>query len=144
MVEGNQFAPDLADFLAYVSKTCRNGLGVNVDDVMREFNGYCKNRYQYSCAETYPWRHPVMYWICCDLRSEMIQRNLSTPEVERLAKKKLASWVTRHEAGEVIPMPKPLLSEKPRAKAKGVPGEGHAAAMSLLAKMRGGKPQTNH
>lgn len=143
LVEGNKFAPDLSDFLAYVSSSTKHGLGIDVDEVMQEFNAYCKNRSRYSCAETYPWKHPVFYWICCDLRSEMIQKNLTSGELEKLAKKKLNAWGAKVQAGESIPDPVPLLSEKASSRKRGAPGAGHSAAMEMLKRLRSGKPNTN-
>ncbi|MEQ9887632.1 replication protein P [Pectobacterium zantedeschiae] len=141
-VEGNRYAPDLSDFLSYVSAGAKNSFGLNVTDVMTEFRKYCRTRGQYSCAETYPWRHAVLYWICCDLRVEMIQRNLNDVEIERSAGKKLAAWVSKVATGEVVPEPKPLLSENIQKHKKGKPGEGYAAAMGILSKLRGSKPNT--
>jgi hypothetical protein len=143
LVEGNRFAPDLSDFLTYVSSSTKHGLGIGADQVMEEFHGYCKNRSRYSCAETYPWKHPVLYWICCDLRAEMHQRNLTDGELEKLAKKKLAAWGAKVQAGETIPEPKPLLSEDVSKRGKGTPGAGHSAAMAMLARLKSGKPHTD-
>lgn len=136
LVEGNRFAPDLSDFLTYVSMSNRNGFGLEVQDVMDEFRRYCRDRYLHSCAETFPWRQPVLYWICCDMRSEMNQRNLTTPELEKRAAHHLKTWAQKVDRGEAVPIPVPLLSEKPRAKAQSGPGPGHVAAMAMLSRIR--------
>lgn len=142
--EGNQFAPDLAEFMGIVSQSVTNPFGLSAEDVMVEFDRYCKTRYQHSCAETFPWRQPVLYHICCKLRSEMLQGNLSGMALEKRAVVHLKAWGEKVKSGQLVPAPKPLLSEKPTGPRKAGDGYGHAAAMALLAKMRGSKPQTNH
>jgi len=117
--------------------------GLTVDDVMEEFRKYNRNKYLHSCAETYPWRHDVLYWVICDLRREMIQKNLSEVELERRADKHLKRWAEKVRAGETIRMPVPLLSENVSEMKRGAPGEGHSAAMEILKRLRSGKPNTN-
>ncbi|MBN1085773.1 replication protein [Erwinia aphidicola] len=122
--------------MAIASKSISNHFGLEVQDVMDEFRRYCRDRYLHSCAETFPWRQPVLYWICCDMRSEMNQRNLTTPELEKRAAHHLKTWAQKVDRGEAVPVPVPLLSEKPRAKAQSGPGPGHAAAMAMLSRIR--------
>lgn len=123
--------------MAIASKTASNHFGLEVQDVMDEFKRYGNERYLHSCAETFPWRQPVLYWICTTMRSEMYQRNLGDQELEKRAAHHLKTWAQKVDRGESVPVPVPLLSEKPRAKAQSGPGPGHAAAMALLSKIRG-------
>lgn len=73
----------------------------------------------------------------------MIQKNLTSGELEKLAKKKLNAWGAKVQAGESIPDPVPLLSEKASSRKRGAPGAGHSAAMEMLKRLRSGKPNTN-
>ncbi|MFV8851576.1 replication protein P [Serratia fonticola] len=141
--DGNSYAPDLAEFMSIVSQSTAKALGMTADDVMEEFKKYNKDRYLHSCAETYPWRHDVLYWIVCDLRREMIQKNLNDAELERQAEKHLKRWAEKVKAGEQIPKPVPLLSEDVSKRGKGTPGAGHSAAMAMLARLKNGKPHTD-
>ena len=134
--EGNTFAPDLAEFMAMASESAGNPFGLEVADVMSEFSRYNRNRLCYSCAETFPWRQPVLFWIVCDLRREMYQRNLSEMEVEKRADVHLKAWAEKIRQGETVPEPKPLLSEKPVAAARNTSGDGHAAAMRMLDRIK--------
>lgn len=141
--DGNSYAPDLADFMAIVSQVSANAFGLTAEDVMDEFRKYNRDKYRHSCAETYPWRHDVLYWIVCDLRREMIQKDLNDVELEKRAGKHLKRWAEKVKAGETIPKPVPLLSEKASEIKRGAPGAGHSAAMEMLARLRSGKPNTN-
>lgn len=129
--------------MAIVSQSSANIFGLTVDDVMEEFRKYNRNKYLHSCAETYLWRHDVLYWVICDLRREMIQKNLSEVELERRADKHLKRWAEKVRAGDTIPKPVPLLSEKASEIKRGTPGAGHSAAMEMLKRLRSGKPNTN-
>ncbi len=65
-------------------------LGVSIEDVMGEFHRYAKEKSLHPGGpERFPWRHPVMYWIVCDTRRAMYQRQLSEIEVEKHARKLL-------------------------------------------------------
>lgn len=141
--EGNAYAPDLSEFMSIVSQSVTNPFGLRPEDVMVEFKRYCKTRYQFSCAETFPWRQPVLYWICCDMRAEMVQGNLNDIELEKRAVEHLKVWGEKVRNGQQVPEPKPLLSEKPMPRRNAGDGLGHASAMAILEKLRRCKPQTN-
>ncbi|MCR0998681.1 replication protein P [Serratia rubidaea] len=141
--DGNSYAPDLADFMSIVSHSSANAFGITAEDVMDEFRKYNRDRCLHSCPETYPWKQDVLYWIVCDLRREMIQKNLSEIELERRASKHLKRWAEKIQAGGTVPKPVPLLSEKASNARRGTPGAGHSAAMEMLARLRGCKPNTN-
>ncbi|WP_299996895.1 replication protein P [uncultured Cedecea sp.] len=90
-------------------KWCKDSsvvLGVTFDDVMAEFHRYNRDRNLHTGgAEQFPWSKPVMYWIVCDTRRAMYQRQLSESEVEKFAQKKLDEWSKKVSAGEKIPDP---------------------------------------
>lgn len=140
---GNHFAPDLAEFMGIVSCEVNNPFGLTVGDVMNEFKRYNSEKYKFSCAETFKWKQPVLYHICCILRSEMLQRSLGDSELEKRAAVHLKAWSDKVLAGGSVPEPRPLLSEKPGNRKAWDGGAGHQQAMAILAKLRGGKPQTN-
>ncbi len=73
---------------------------------MGEFHRYAKEKsLQPGGPEQFPWRHPVMYWIVCDTRRAMYQRQLSEIEVEKHARKLLDEWASKVAAGHQIPDP---------------------------------------
>ncbi len=80
-------------------KWCKDSkmvLGVTIDDVMAEFHRYSKEKSLYHGGpERFPWRHPVMYWVVCDTRRAMYQRQLSEIEVEKHARRLLDDWAKR-------------------------------------------------
>lgn len=89
-------------------------LGINITDVMTEFHRYSKEKGLHSGGpERFPWRHPVMYWIVCDTRRAMYQRQLSDAEVEKHAKKLLDEWAQKVAAGHQIPDPVLSIQAKP-------------------------------
>lgn len=89
-------------------------LGVSIEDVMGEFHRYAKEKsLQPGGPERFPWRHPVMYWIVCDTRRAMYQRQLSEIEVEKHARKLLEEWAVKVAAGHQIPDPVLSIQAKP-------------------------------
>lgn len=90
-------------------KWCKDSsvvLGVTLDDVMTEFHRYSREKnYHTGGAENFPWSKPVMYWIVCDTRRAMYQRQLSESEVEKFASKKLDEWAKKVSSGEKVPQP---------------------------------------
>nr|WP_301281560.1 replication protein P [Cedecea davisae] len=133
---GNQFAPDLAEFMGIVSSDVTNPFGLKVEEVITEWRRYCRTRHQYSCPETFNWKHPVLYHICCTLRSEMIQRNLNDIEIEKRASVHIKAWSDKVRAGGKVPEPKPLLSEKPTGRRTHDGGTGRAEVLAILEKLR--------
>lgn len=59
--------------------------------------------YRYTCAETFDWRHPVLYHICIALKRIGIERKLTEGELRVQAAKQLAHWEKRVESGLPIP-----------------------------------------
>ncbi len=61
------FWPSLGQFIKWC-KDSKMVLGVTIDDVMAEFHRYSKEKSLYPGGpERFPWRHPVMYWVVCDM-----------------------------------------------------------------------------
>ncbi len=89
------FWPSPGQFIKWC-KDSKMVLGVSIDDVMGEFHRYAKEKsLQPGGPERFPWRHPVMYWIVCDTRRAMYQRQLSEVEVEKHARKLLEEWAAK-------------------------------------------------
>ena len=59
------------------------------------------------------WRHPVMYWVVCDTRRAMYQRQLSEIEVEKHARRLLDDWAKKVASGQQIPDPVISIQAKP-------------------------------
>ena len=75
------FWPSPGQFIKWC-KDSKMVLGVTIDDVMAEFHRYSKEKSLYPGGpERFPWRHPVMYWVVCDTRRAMYQRQLSEIEL---------------------------------------------------------------
>ncbi|POP42537.1 replication protein [Superficieibacter electus] len=99
------FWPSPGQFIKWC-KDSKTVLGIGTEDVMAEFHRYAKEKGLHAGGpERFPWRHPVLYWIVCDTRRAMYQRQLSEAEVEKLAAKKLDEWAKKVSAGEKIPDP---------------------------------------
>lgn len=126
----------LAEFMGIVSSDVTNPFGLKVEEVIAEWRRYCRTRSQYSCPETFNWKQPVLYHICCTLRSEMIQRNLSDMEIEKRAAVHLKTWSDKVRSGGKVPEPRPLLSEKPTGRRTHDGGTGRAEALAILEKLR--------
>ncbi|NMP26880.1 replication protein [Rahnella sp. SAP-1] len=101
--EGNHWPPDLAEFTAIAGEYSANPLGLQVSDVMDEYWRYAKDCWKYDCAEKFPWRHPVLYQICPELRRDGARRNLPHKELEALAKRMLDKWIKHVSMGQSVP-----------------------------------------
>ncbi|STT79310.1 Origin specific replication binding factor [Klebsiella pneumoniae] len=107
------FWPSPGQFIKWC-KDSKMVLGVSIEDVMGEFHRYAKEKsLQPGGPEQFPWRHPVMYWIVCDTRRAMYQRQLSEIEVEKHARKLLDEWASKVAAGHQIPDPILSIQSKP-------------------------------
>lgn len=107
------FWPSPGQFIKWC-KDSKMVLGVSIDDVMGEFHRYSREKsMQPGGPEHFPWRHPVMYWIVCDTRRAMYQRQLSEAEVEKHAKKLLDEWSEKVASGQQIPDPVLSIQAKP-------------------------------
>lgn len=107
------FWPSPGQFIKWC-KDSKMVLGVSIEDVMGEFHRYAKEKsFQPGGPERFPWRHPVMYWIVCDTRRAMYQRQLSEIEVEKHARKLLDEWAAKVADGHQIPDPVLSIQAKP-------------------------------
>lgn len=107
------FWPSPGQFIKWC-KDSKMVLGISIDDVMGEFHRYAKEKSLHPGGpERFPWRHPVMYWIVCDTRRAMYQRQLSEAEVEKHARKLLDEWAQKVAAGQQIPDPVLSIQAKP-------------------------------
>jgi len=101
----SDFWPSPGKFISWC-KDSSTVLGVTVQDVIDEFHRYNREKgYHTGGAEKFPWKKPVLYWIVCETRRAMYQRQLSEAEVEKYAAKQLESWAKKVSAGESIPDP---------------------------------------
>lgn len=101
----SDFWPSPGKFISWC-KDSSKVLGVTVQDVMDEFQRYNREKgYHTGGAEKFPWKKPVLYWIVCEVRRAMYQRQLSEAEVEKYASKQLDEWSRKVSAGESIPDP---------------------------------------
>lgn len=101
----SDFWPSPGKFISWC-KDSATVLGVSVRDVMDEFHRYSREKgYHAGGAEQFPWKKPVLYWIVCEVRRAMYQRQLSEAEVEKYAAKQLDDWSRKVSAGESIPDP---------------------------------------
>lgn len=115
-IAGNAWPPDMAEFIAMVSSVAveQNPFGVSLQDVSLEFRWYCRDRGMHDSAELFPWSHPVMYWICTDVRRRMIDYRLTEMEVEKALKKQLELWIQKVANGGQVPKPVMRLQDKTR------------------------------
>ncbi|MFE8049282.1 replication protein P [Brenneria goodwinii] len=100
---GNTWPPDLAEFMSLVTECGANPFGLNVDDVMAEYKRWRNESYRYSGSEKFPWRHPVLYHICIEMRRAGVERRMTAGELERLAERLLTKWVKNVSNGMSIP-----------------------------------------
>lgn len=108
------FWPSPGQFVAW----CRDGAvrhaGLpGIDEVMAEFRRYNRDKGLYDSPEAFPWKHPVLYWIVCDTRRAMYQRQLSDVDVERYAARRLSEWAKKVSEGESVPCPVKMLPGPP-------------------------------
>ncbi|WP_061323206.1 replication protein P [Serratia rubidaea] len=100
---GNHWPPDFAEFVSLVAECGGGALGVSVDDVLAENKRWRDEFYRYSCAEKFPWSHPVMYHICIALKRKGVELRLTDKELREQASKELEHWEKRVERGLPIP-----------------------------------------
>ena len=100
---GNSWPPDLAEFVTIAADVIGNALGLKVADVMAEYKRWRNESYRYSCSEEFPWRHPVMYQICTEMRRSGIERRMTERELEGLAGHQLAEWGKHLASGKPLP-----------------------------------------
>ncbi|MEQ9868752.1 replication protein P [Pectobacterium odoriferum] len=100
---GNAWPPDLAEFVSLVAECGANPFGLNTDDVMAEYKRWRNESYRYSSSTEFPWRQPVLYHICIEMRRAGVEKRMTAGELERLAERLLAKWVKNISHGMSIP-----------------------------------------
>ncbi|MEX0632797.1 hypothetical protein M8494_14740 [Serratia ureilytica] len=61
---GNHWPPDLAEFTAIVGECTTNPFGLSADDVMTEYRRWRNESWRFDGADSFDWRHPVLFQIC--------------------------------------------------------------------------------
>lgn len=100
---GNSWPPDLAEFVTLVADISGNALGLRTADVMAEYKRWRNESYRYDSSEQFPWRHPVLYQICTEMRRTGVERQMTHTELEALAASQLAKWEKHLADGHPIP-----------------------------------------
>lgn len=100
---GNSWPPDLAEFISLSAECAGGTFGFIASEVMAEYVRWRNESWRYNSAADYPWRHPVQYHICLEMRRRGVERQLTKPELEKLAGKLLASWEKKLAAGYSVP-----------------------------------------
>ncbi|MFG6076967.1 replication protein P [Erwinia sp. OPT-41] len=100
---GNSWPPDFAEFMQLVADCGGGGLGITTADVLSEFKRWRENEWRYGSADRFPWRQPVLYHICIELRREGVERNLTHAEHEKRAAALLQRWEKKTDAGYSVP-----------------------------------------
>lgn len=100
---GNSWPPSLAEFVALVADAGGGRLGLTTSDIMAEYKRWRNESYRYDSAELFPWRQPVLYQICTEMKHRGIERQMTEKELEMLAAKQLAKWEKHLEEGKPIP-----------------------------------------
>lgn len=100
---GNSWPPDLAEFVTLVADISGNVLGLRTADVMAEYKRWRNESYRYDSSEQFPWRHPVLYQICTEMRRTGVERQMTHTELEALAASQLAKWEKHAADGKPIP-----------------------------------------
>ena len=100
---GNTWPPDLAEFIA-MSAECAGGIfGLTSKDVLAEFKRWRTDSWRYVSSEEFPWRHPVLYHICIEIRRVGIERKLTHSEQGKLIMTLLQRWEKKIAAGFLVP-----------------------------------------
>jgi len=138
--EGNHWPPDLAEFIAIVGECTANPFGLTVGDVVAEYHRWLNESWRYDGADNYPWRHPVLYTICREIRRATGDRKPTQGELSTLAGRQLAKWARQVEMGySVPPVRKKITSEhRPPGQSQLADDDGkyQRRGMEMLAKIR--------
>ncbi len=78
-------------------------LGLTTSDVLAEYKRWRNESYLYASSEQFPWRQPVLYQICTELRRTGVERQLTERELERLAAQQIAKWEKHVSGGQPVP-----------------------------------------
>ena len=105
-----------------VADVVGTALGLTAENVMEEYRNWRNESYRYDSSTKYPWRHPVLYHICTDMRRIGVERQMTPRELEGLAATLLAKWEARVADGTPIP-PVRLAVAPPRHPAGPTPAQ---------------------
>lgn len=119
---GSTWPPDFAEFVALVAEAGGGALGFTTEDVLAELTRWRNESYKYASSEQFPWRHPVMYHICIDIRRAGVERRLTGQEQEKLAGSLLQKWEKKVAAGFSVPPVRRQIAA-PRAPAGPTPAQ---------------------
>lgn len=100
---GSNWPPDFAEFLSIAADAGCGSLGVTTANILVEYKRWRNASWKYSDAESFPWRHPVLYHICVELKRVGVERNLSAPELEKHAALLLQRWEKKVCNGFSVP-----------------------------------------
>jgi hypothetical protein len=115
--------------------------------VVAEYERWRNESWQYESSEKYPWKHPVLYQICIELRRVGVERKLRQNELAALAGRQLAKWAKQVAMGYSVP---PI--RKAKALEHRPPGESQVAdkdgryqqkGREMLARIRAGMSNNN-
>ncbi len=98
-------APDLGEFMALTVECGANPFRVNVADVLAEYKRGRNESYRYSSSTEFPWRQPVLYHICIEMRRAGVEKRMTARELERLAERLLTTWIKHAGNGLSVPPP---------------------------------------
>ncbi|WP_112288497.1 replication protein P [Rahnella sp. AN3-3W3] len=115
-IDGNPWAPDLAEFMSLIGETHDVPVGLSFEDVAKEFKRYCRERGYYDSAELFPWTNNnwLLYWICTSVRQRMVRYNLSEADVDKALRNEIRDWAAKLAAGEQVPAPATRIENKTR------------------------------
>lgn len=100
---GNSWPPDFAEFVALVAEAGGGISGLTTKEIMMEYSRWRKEQWRYTAAEFFPWRHPVLYHICLELKRIGIEQRLTENELKKTAASLLQEWEKKIRAGGVVP-----------------------------------------
>ncbi|MGV2811747.1 replication protein P [Enterobacter cancerogenus] len=89
--------------MALVADVGGGRLGLTTSDIMAEYTRWRNESYRYDSSEVFPWRHPVLYQICTEMRRTGVERQMTQGEMEALAGRQLAKWEKHVMEGKPIP-----------------------------------------
>lgn len=89
--------------MTLVAESGANPFGLSPDDVMAEYKRWRNESYRYASNVEFPWRLPVLYHICIEMRRAGTEKQMTTPELERLTERLLTKWVKHVSNGMSIP-----------------------------------------
>ncbi|WP_413542198.1 replication protein P [Candidatus Symbiopectobacterium sp. NZEC127] len=101
--QGKIWPPDLGEFMALTVESGANPFGVNVADVLAEYKRWRNESYRYSSSTEFPWRQPVLYHICIEMRRASVEKRMTARELERLAERLLTKWIKHAGNGLSVP-----------------------------------------